>query len=47
MRSAADITDSLRRTRHALAQQLEHTEGNLEVLGGWLLGGVAVLDPCS
>lgn len=31
---AAAITDSLRRTRQVLAAQLEHTAGNLELLGG-------------
>jgi hypothetical protein len=33
MQGAADITDSLRRTRQALAQTLEQAAGSLAVVG--------------
>lgn len=34
VKASQGVTDSLRRTREQMAQQIELTDGNLEILGG-------------
>jgi hypothetical protein len=45
-REAEDVTESLRRSRQLMAQNVEQTAGTLDILGGWLAGARAAA-PCA